>query len=124
MDPHSIAPKKNHHHQSLNHEGHWGTTDDFATSFIHFSLFSTALWDLRELQACPFPYVVFPSLPLSALSSSPFLRALQDGFGLMNGRHDHTTAVCVSLRSSGGFRVSSCLLDLGTDFLVGNMVFV
>ena len=24
---------------------------------------------------------------------------------LMNGRHDHTTAVCVSLRSSGGLRV-------------------
>ena len=34
------------HHLSLNHEGHWGTTDDFATSFLHFSLFSTALWDL------------------------------------------------------------------------------
>ena len=35
-----------HHHQSLNREGHWGTTDDFATSFLHSSLFSTALWDL------------------------------------------------------------------------------
>ena len=23
-----------------------GTTDDFGTSFLHFSLFSTALWDL------------------------------------------------------------------------------
>ena len=43
--------KKNHHHHhhhhqlSLNREGHWGTTDDFTTSFLHFSLFSTALWD-------------------------------------------------------------------------------
>ena len=27
---------------------------------------------LAELQACPFPHVVFPPLPLSALSSSPF----------------------------------------------------
>ena len=35
-----------HHHQSLNREGRWGTTDDFANSFLHFSLFSTALWDL------------------------------------------------------------------------------
>ena len=35
-----------HHHQSLNREGRWGTTDDFAISFLHFSLFSTALWDL------------------------------------------------------------------------------
>ena len=31
---------------SLNHEGRWGTTDDFTTSFLCFSLFSTALWDL------------------------------------------------------------------------------
>ena len=36
---------------------------------------------LGELQACPFPDDVFPPLPLSALSSSPFHCALQDGFG-------------------------------------------
>ena len=35
-------------HLSLNREGRWGTTDDFATSFLHFSLFSTALWDLAN----------------------------------------------------------------------------
>ena len=35
-----------HHHLPLNREGRWGTTDDFATSFLPFSLFSTALWDL------------------------------------------------------------------------------
>ena len=35
-----------HHHLSFNREGCWGSTDDFATSFLHFSLFSTALWDL------------------------------------------------------------------------------
>ena len=35
-----------YHHQSLNCEGCWGTADDFATSFLPFSLFSTALWDL------------------------------------------------------------------------------
>ena len=36
-----------------------------------------------ELQACPFPNVVFPPLPLSALSSSPptLHCALQDCFG-------------------------------------------
>ena len=33
-------------HLSLNREGRWGTTDDFATSFLNFSLFSTALWEL------------------------------------------------------------------------------
>ena len=36
---------------------------------------------LGELQSCQFPDVVFPPLPLSALSSSPFHCALQDGFG-------------------------------------------
>ena len=30
---------------SLNLRGRWGTTDDFTTSFLYFSLFSTALWD-------------------------------------------------------------------------------
>ena len=37
--------KVHHHHLSLNHEGRWGTTDDFTTNFLHFSLFSTALWN-------------------------------------------------------------------------------
>ena len=56
---------------------HWGTTDDFATSFFHFSMFSKCcLLGLGELQACPFSDVVFPPLPLSALSSSPFHCAL------------------------------------------------
>ena len=36
-------------HLSLNREGRWGTTDVFATSFRHFSLFSTALWDLANI---------------------------------------------------------------------------
>ena len=36
---------------------------------------------LAALQACPFSDVVFPPLLLSALSSSPFDCALQDGFG-------------------------------------------
>ena len=33
---------------SLNREGRWSTTDDFATSFLHFPLLSTALWDLAN----------------------------------------------------------------------------
>ena len=35
-----------------NHDGHWGTTDDFATGFLHFSLFSTVLRDLPNLMPC------------------------------------------------------------------------
>ena len=45
---HTHTHHHHHHHQSLNREGRWGTTDDFATSFLHFSLFSTALWDLPK----------------------------------------------------------------------------
>ena len=33
---------------SRNRESRWGITDDFATSFLHFSLFSIALWDLAN----------------------------------------------------------------------------
>ena len=36
---------------------------------------------LAELQARPFPDVVFPTLPMFALSSSPYHCALQNGFG-------------------------------------------
>ena len=55
-----------HHHLSLNHDGHLGTTDDFTTSFFHyfFSVLHCPL-GLGELQACPVPDVVFPPLPLS-----------------------------------------------------------
>ena len=55
---------------------------------------------------CPFPDVVFQPLLLSALSCSPFHCALQNGLpDLMNGKHVHTTAVCVSLRWSGDLHV-------------------
>ena len=70
-----------HHHQSLNREGRLGTTDDFATNFYPFFPVLHYPLGLAELQACLFPDVVFPPLLLSALSSSPFHCALQDGFG-------------------------------------------
>ena len=35
-------------HLSLNRGGRWGKTDDFTTNFHHFSLFSSALWDLAN----------------------------------------------------------------------------
>ena len=39
-----------HHYQSINRKGRWGTTDDFTVSFLHFSLFSTAFWDLPNFR--------------------------------------------------------------------------
>ena len=108
-----------HHHKSLNCEGSWGTTEDFTTSFLLFSLFSTALWDLAGL-FIPWCCLLTPSsvclvfFPLSLCLARWFWTVL------MNRRHDHTTAVYISLRWSG-LPVVSCLLDLGMDFLSRNI---
>ena len=103
----------------------WGTTDDFATGFLHLSLFSTAIWDLANSR-CLFPDVVFPSLLLSALSSCPFHCALQDAFCQTWRTGDFTIPLQFASLYDGqeGFVWSDCLLDLGTDFLVSNMAFV
>ena len=87
---------------SLNREGCWGTTDDFATSFLYFSLFSAVLWDLansRPVHSLMLSSHLFLCLPC-LLPPSPCL-ARWFWPDLMKRRHDHTTAVCVSLRSSG-----------------------
>ena len=101
-----IRSYHHHHHQFLNREGRWGTTDDFATSFLHFSLFSAALWDLpnsrpvHSLMLSSHLFLCPPCLlPLSLCLARWFWP------DLMNGRHDHTTAVCVSLRSSEDLHV-------------------
>ena len=94
-----------------------------------FSIFFPVLHcplGLGELQACPFPDVVFPLLPPSALSSSPFHCALLGGFG-QTGRTGSMTIPLHFASLYDGQEVfvwSDCLLDLGTDFLAGDMVFV
>ena len=111
------------HYLSLNRDSRWGTADDFATSFLHFSLFSTALWDLansRPVHSLMLSSHLFLCLP----GLLPLCLARWFWPDLMNRWHHHTTAVCVSLLSSGVFVWSNCLLDLDTDFLVSNMVFV
>ena len=121
-----------HHHHHHHHRRHLSLTArvvgapqmiSLPVSFI-FPVLHCPL-GLAELQACPFPDVVFPPLPLSSLSSSPLSLCLARWFwpDLMNERHDHTTAVA-SLYDGQVFVQSDCLLDLGTDFLVGNVVFV
>ena len=97
------ASSSSSHHLSLYHEGRWGTKDDFATSFLHFSLFSTAFWKLPN------------SRPVHSLMSShlflcvpcllpPFTVPCRMVLARSDER-DHTIAVCVSLRWSGSLRV-------------------
>ena len=91
-----------HLHLSLNRRGLQGTSDDFTTSFLHFSLFSTALWDMansRPVHSLMLSSHLFLCLP----SFCPLSLCLARWFcpDLMNGKHDYTTAVCVFLRSSG-----------------------
>ena len=90
-----------HHHLSVNGKGRWSTTDDFI-SFLHFSLFSTALWDFansRPVHSLMFSSHLFLCLPCLL---SPFTVPCEMVLArLDNGRHDHTTAVCVSLWWSG-----------------------
>ena len=68
-------------HLFHNRDGRWDVTDDFTTSFLLFFSVLHCPLGFGELQACPFPDAVFPPLLLSAMSSSPFHCALQDGFG-------------------------------------------
>ena len=114
-------------HLSLNREGRWSTTDEFTTSFLRFSLrFSLFPTALLDLEVCPFSNVVFPPLPLSALSSSPLHWALQDGFGQTWWIGDIFIPQQFASLYNGHevFVWSDRLLDLGMDFLVCNMVFV
>ena len=62
----SSSSSHHSHHLSLIHESQWGTTDVFANSFLHFSLFSTALWDLansRPVHSLMLSSHLFRSLP-------------------------------------------------------------
>ena len=114
-----------HHRLSLNLEGRWGTTDEFATSFLHFSLFCTAIWDLansRPVHSLMLSSHLFFCLPCLL---PPFHRALQDGFGQTWWTGNMTIPLKFASLYNGQ-EVSmwaNCLLDLGTDFLVGNLSF-
>ena len=103
-----------------------GTTDDFATSFLHFPLFSTALWDFAN--SSPVHSLTLSSHFLSCLPCllPPFHCALRDGFGQTWWIGDMTIPLQFASLYHGQevFVWSDCLLDLGTDFIVGNMFFV
>ena len=58
--PKGLSHNHHHHHLSLNHEGRWGNTDDFTTSFLHFSLFSlpSGTWQTPGLSS---PWCCLPT---------------------------------------------------------------
>ena len=83
-------------HLSLNHEGRWGTTVyHFATSFLHFPLFSTPLGLGERTAGLSIPWCCLPTSSSVYLVFFPLLLCLARWFwlDLMNVRHDHTTAV-------------------------------
>ena len=109
------------YHLRLNRRGCWGTTDDFTISFLHFSLFTTALWVLVNSSPVQslmlyshlfFVVVCLVFFPLSLCLAKYFWP------DLMNGRHVHTTSVCISKPWSGGLHVVQ--LSVGSlDRLIG-----
>ena len=104
--PHTLTQHQQQHHLSLNREGRWGTTDDFATSFFLFSLVSTAFWDLansRPVHSLILSSHLFLCLPCLLPRLTVLCKMVLARPG--ERENDHTTAVCVSLRWSGGLRV-------------------
>ena len=89
-------------HLFLNHGDRCGTTDDFTTSSLQFSLFSTGHWDLAN-SSC------VHSLMLSSHLFSVYLVFFHLSLCLarwfwpdkMNRRYVHATSVCISLQWSG-----------------------
>ena len=71
-----------HLHLSLKCGGRWGTTDDLTTSFLHLSLFSTALWDLANSRPVPFPRCCLPASSSVCLVFFPLSLCLARWFGL------------------------------------------
>ena len=93
---------------SLNREGRWGTTVDFATSFflsiVPCSPLPSGTYRTPDLSI---PWCCLPTSSSVCLVFFPLSLRLARWIwpDLMNGRLKHTTAVCVSLRLSGGLGV-------------------
>ena len=101
--------------------GRWDTIDDFTTSFLHFSLFCPALWDLvssRPVHSLMLFSQQFLCLPCLL---PPFIMPCKI---VLPRPAEWETCPCHCSLRQGVFVWSSCLLDLGVDFLVDNMVFL
>ena len=112
-------------HPSLNRRGRWGTTDASqpVSSIDLCSPLPAGAWRTLGL-SIPWCYLLTSSsvcLVFFLLSLSLARWFWPD---LMNGKHDQPLQLASFYDRQQIFMWSNCLLDLGTDFLVGNMVFV
>ena len=115
-----------HHHLSLYCEGRWGTTDDFTASFLHFSLFSTALWDMANFRPVHSPMLsshLFFCLPCLLPPFTVPCKVVLARPGKWETCPYHFSFASL-YNGQEVFVWSTYLLDLSSDFLVGNMVFV
>ena len=118
----TIHHHHHHHHLFFNHKGCWGTIDDFATSFLRFSLFSIALWDLVNprphfLMLSSHLFLCLPCLLPPFIVPCKMVLARPDE---RETRPYHCSFVSL-YDGQEVFVWADCLLDLGTDFLVGNI---
>ena len=98
---HSIY-HRHHHHQSLNCEGRRRTTDDLLPVVSIFPCSPLPSGTCRT-PGLSVSWFCLPTCSPVCLVFVPLSLCLARWFwpDLMNGKHDHTTAVCVSLQSSG-----------------------
>ena len=90
----------------FNRGGRWGPTDNITTSFLHFSLFYTALWDLansRPVHSLMLPSHLFFCLPCLLL---PFTVPCKMAFARLDERE--TCPYHCSLHLFTMVRRSSC----------------
>ena len=108
-----------HHHLSLDREGRWGTTGDFATSFLHFSLFYTAFWDLpnsRPVHSLMLSSHLFLCLPCLL----PPFTVLCKWFwpDLMNGKRPYNCSLRLFTMVRRSFDPIACRILARTSSLV------
>ena len=113
----NLVVRHHHHHLSPSRDGRWGTTDDFAISVLHFSLFSTALWDLansRPAHSLMLSSHLFLCLPCLLPHFTVLARfVLPD---VINLRHDMPMQFAFLYGGQEVFVRSDCLLGLAHTF--------
>ena len=99
-----------------------GTTGDFATSFLHFSACYPLPSGTCQTPGLSIPWCCLPTSSSVCLVFFPLSLCRARWFwpDLMNGKHDRTTAVCISLQWPGGLCVCpiACWILAWTSSLV------